>query len=332
MEELLAVFIFPIVIALVDRNGKVTAKSAGTTIVLAITADGSKTATCKVTVTVPVTSVKMNKTSLSLEKGTTSTLTATVSPSNASNKKVTWTSSNTKVATVDKNGKVTAKAAGTATITVKTADGNKTATCKITVKETKPAPTKDPAACKTNGFCRYNGKDYWYENGVRQGTVNDPNGVIGDGTVRGREVFDPATGAWYWLDAAYDGAKAVGKEVWMPYIYQDEKTWKNDTKRMNDTVQAINSYSEAGGPTSDMGEQVRKSIQKGTGKWVRYDENGRMMKGWVRINTPELIALYPGQKGNIYFYDYTTGLMAKGWTTIGGQRFFFDENSGVLKQ
>ena len=116
----------------------------------------------------------------------------------------------------------------------------------------------------------------------------------------------------------------------MPYIYQDEANWKNDEKRMNDTVQAINSYSENGGPTSDMGEQVRTAIQKGTGKWVRYDENGKMMKGWVKIEGEALEKLYPNQKGNVYFYDYMTGLMAKGWTTIGGQRFYFDETSGKL--
>ena len=57
-----------------------------------------------------------------------------------------------------------------------------------------------------------------------------------------------------------------------------------------------------------------------------------MMKGWVTINTRELIALYPEQKGNTYFYDYTTGLMAKGWTTIGGQRYYFHEVTGVLQQ
>ena len=187
-------------------------------------------------------------------------------------------------------------------------------------------------ACKTFGFCSYNGKEYWYEDGVRQGTVDDPKGVIGDGTNRGREIYDGETNAWYWLDSVYDGAKAVGKEVWMPYIYQDEKNWMNDTKRMNDTVQAINSYSEAGGPTSDMGEQVRQMILSGKGKWVRYDENGKMMKGWVTIDTPELIALYPAQKGFTYFYDYMTGLMAKGWTTIGGERHYFDEISGVMKQ
>lgn len=85
--------------------------------------------------TVAVTGVKLNKTSASIginAKNKTTTLTATVSPSNATNKSVTWSSSDTSVATV-KNGVVTAKGIGTATITVKTASGAKTATAKITV-------------------------------------------------------------------------------------------------------------------------------------------------------------------------------------------------------
>ncbi len=82
-----------------------------------------------------VTSISLSKTSLSLAKGKSATLTATVKPTKATKKAVTWTSSNTKVATVDAKGKVTAKAKGTATITCKAADGSgKTATCKITVK------------------------------------------------------------------------------------------------------------------------------------------------------------------------------------------------------
>ncbi|MGN0341631.1 MAG: Ig domain-containing protein [Roseburia sp.] len=60
-------------------------------------------------------------------------LTATVTPDNATNKEVIWTSSNTGVATVDANGKVTAVANGTCTITVTTADGSKTATCTVKV-------------------------------------------------------------------------------------------------------------------------------------------------------------------------------------------------------
>ena len=289
---------------------------------------------------VSVKSVMLNVTGKTVRAGDTFTLTQKLNPSNATIKDVTWKSSNTKVATVDSNGKVTAKAVGSATITVTTKDGGKTATCKVTVKDTAPSPTptlvptKDPAACRTFGFCRYNGKEYWYENGVRQAVPGDPKNLIDEEyhVERGREIFDPATGAWYWLDSVYDGAKAVGKEVWMPYIYQEEKNWINDAEKLNEIVEAVNSYSEAGGPLSDMGEQVRQMILSGKGKWVRYDENGKMMKGWVTIDKPELIALYPAQKGFTYFYDYTTGLMAKGWTTIGGTRYFFDEMTGVLQQ
>ena len=89
----------------------------------------------KPSTTIPVTSVKLNKTSQTIEKGATVSLTATVNPSNATNKNVTWKSSNTKVATVDQNGKVKGTAKGTATITVTTKDGAKTATCKVTVKD-----------------------------------------------------------------------------------------------------------------------------------------------------------------------------------------------------
>ncbi len=123
-------------------NGKVTAKSAGTATITAKTKNGKK-ATCKVTVVINPTGVKLNKTSVSLVKGKNVTLKATVNPSNASNKKVTWTSSNKKVATVS-NGKVTAKNYGTAVITAKTSNGKK-ATCKVTVKNPK---TVNPTSVK----------------------------------------------------------------------------------------------------------------------------------------------------------------------------------------
>ena len=85
--------------------------------------------------TVGVTGVTLNKTTLPLTVGDTETLTATVAPTDASNKAVTWKSSKESVATVDADGKVTAVGAGTATITVTTTDGEKTATCKVTVTE-----------------------------------------------------------------------------------------------------------------------------------------------------------------------------------------------------
>ena len=124
-------------VATVDATGKVTAVSAGTATITVTTVDQSKTATCEVTVTaapVPVSGVSLNKDSTSLTVGDTETLTATVKPEDATNKAVTWTSSNSTVATVDQNGVVTAVAPGTATITVTTQDGNHTDTCTVTVR------------------------------------------------------------------------------------------------------------------------------------------------------------------------------------------------------
>ena len=85
---------------------------------------------------IPVTSITLNQTTASLKKGETLTLTATVAPSDAANKSVTWSSGNTSVATVSTSGVVTAVGEGTAVITVKTADGGKTATCTVTVAHT----------------------------------------------------------------------------------------------------------------------------------------------------------------------------------------------------
>ena len=93
---------------------------------------------------VKVTSVKLSKTKEALIVNKTDTLKTTITPLNATNKAVTWKSSNIKVANVDKLGKVTAVSAGTATITVTTVDGSKRSTCIVTV--TKPATTTKPSS------------------------------------------------------------------------------------------------------------------------------------------------------------------------------------------
>jgi uncharacterized protein YjdB len=114
--------------------GLVTAKSKGTAIITARTGDGGYTATCTVTVSQPVTGISLNQSSISIIKGKTYQLSASIQPSGASNRNVTWSSSNSNIATVSSSGKVSAKAAGTATITVTTKDGSKTAKCTVTVK------------------------------------------------------------------------------------------------------------------------------------------------------------------------------------------------------
>ena len=133
-------------VATVDSNGNVKGLKEGSATITVTTKDGSKTATCKVTVskpvsTIAVTGVSLNKTSLSLTVGESQSLSATVSPSNASDKSVSWKSSNTSVATVDGSGNVKAVKAGTAKVTVTTKDGSKTATCNVTVKSSSVAVT-----------------------------------------------------------------------------------------------------------------------------------------------------------------------------------------------
>ncbi len=123
-----------------------------------------------------------------------------------------------------------------------------------------------------NGWVEADGKPYWYENGVRQGTEG-----------RGKEIYDPDSNAWYWLDAVDDGKKAVSKDV-----YQE---------------------SEAGSWADR---------EDGTGKWVRYDEEGHMIKGW-----------YTDENGT-YYFDRTYGTMAKGTCIIGGMEIRFDEFTGVM--
>ncbi|MFR5880410.1 MAG: Ig-like domain-containing protein [Cloacibacillus evryensis] len=119
-------------VATVDADGMVTAHSGGTTVITARATDGSKIGSNPYSVTViPVESVALNKSALSLAKGASETLTATAKPDNPSGYRVGWRSSDEEIATVDTGGVVTAVAAGTATITAYV--GDKSATCDVTV-------------------------------------------------------------------------------------------------------------------------------------------------------------------------------------------------------
>ena len=131
--------------ASLDTNGKLTV-DGGT-----LTQNGTVTGG----VTYKVTGVSLDKTNLNLNPGKEGTLIATITPDNATNQNVTWESSDTKVVTVD-NGLVTAVAEGTATITVTTEDGNKTATCTVIVTNNGSGPVlppqpSDPAPSQPTG-------------------------------------------------------------------------------------------------------------------------------------------------------------------------------------
>lgn len=138
-------------VATVDQSGLITAKAIGTATITATTTDGTNlSASCTVTVYTSVSSISLNKSDMLLYCGESEKLIATITPSNATNKAVSWSSSNSAVATVDQTGKVTAKSLGTATITASTTDGsNLGATCKV---EVVPILVSSLTLNKTNGL------------------------------------------------------------------------------------------------------------------------------------------------------------------------------------
>ncbi len=133
-----------------------------------------------------------------------------------------------------------------------------------------------------------NGVKYWYENGVRQGVKYNADGSI-DISYRGKEIYDPSSAAWYWLDCVQNGAVAKNKDV-----YQESAA------------------GQWGAGTNENGEKV--------GKWVRYDENGHMVKGWQ--NT----------EAGTYYFDPVYGTMAKGDAVIDGQSYYFNKDTGILER
>jgi|GEM_PF-3144705 len=160
-------------VAEVNSSGLVTARAAGTATITVKTVDGGKTATCTITVQPgPVSGVSLNSNAETLTVGETFQLTPTITPANATNKNVTWTSSDANVAEVNSSGLVTARAAGTATITVTTVDSGKKAMCTFTVVNAGPyidfGNEKSVRITRTNNP----GVDYLYEDGTSRNSVN----------------------------------------------------------------------------------------------------------------------------------------------------------------
>ncbi len=121
-------------IAIVDTDGKVTGKAAGQTVIIAKLASGG-TAYCKVTVTQPASGLILNYSDKTVYVGEKFEMTASVSPSTATQLGVKWESSNTKIATITEKGEVTALAGGVVIITATTLDGGYVANCVLTVRE-----------------------------------------------------------------------------------------------------------------------------------------------------------------------------------------------------
>ena len=132
------------------NDGVVTGIAPGTATITCVTTDGSKkSASCTVVVKQGVTGITLNKTNVTLGVGNSAQLTASVHPSNASNKSVSWSSSNNGVASVDNSGRVTGNGVGTATITCR--NGDITAYCNVTVANVSNGNTYVPSGAHRNG-------------------------------------------------------------------------------------------------------------------------------------------------------------------------------------
>lgn len=121
-------------IASVDSTGKVTARKIGSTIITASTSGYSATAIVNVVDSIPLKGITINKSNITIKEQASETLQINYNPSNATNKKITWKSSNNNIVKVDSNGKITGITAGSATITAISNDGGYVATCKVTVE------------------------------------------------------------------------------------------------------------------------------------------------------------------------------------------------------
>ncbi|GAA6766383.1 hypothetical protein AAFH68_23250 [Flavobacterium sp. CGRL1] len=220
-------------IATVNASGLVTAVAAGTATITVKTVDGNKTATSAITVAaIPVSSAAVSPTSASLYAGNTQQLTVTISPANATNKNVTWSSSNSAAATVNSSGLVTAVSAGTATITATTQDGNKTASAAITVNPNtsftvyfyKPSnwgtgikiyywnalPTGVLANATWPGVNMTDSGNGWYS--YTFSNVNSTNLIFNDGTNQTADLSQNKTG-WYMNNTWYDSNPGTGVAV-----------------------------------------------------------------------------------------------------------------------
>lgn len=144
-------------VATVDENGMITAKNPGKVVIRATSAEEvpkdqkPKTRSCDVTVVQAVESIMLDQTELSIKKGATASLKKTVLPESATNKKVTWESSNKDIATISSEGQITAKACGTCTITCIADDGSGvTAACEVTVYQ--PVTSLKPEKTSMNAY------------------------------------------------------------------------------------------------------------------------------------------------------------------------------------
>ena len=255
---------------------------------------------------VAVTGVNLDKTSASVSINGTVSLNAIVAPSNATNKNVTWSSSNTSVAKVSGSGVVTAVAKGSAVITVKTTDGGYTAACSVTVNE----------EVVTEGW-KHDSKGWWYQNA--------------DGTYP-KNAWKKIDGKWYHFDASGYMQTGWYKEGSTYYYLKSNGVMATDEWVENDKyyVDASGKWIEGKKKVTEGWKQDSKgwwyqnadgtypknAWKKISEKWYHFDANGYMQTGWY-------------QEGSNYYYLKSNGVMATDEWVDGGKYYVNSEGIWV---
>lgn len=276
-------------VAVVDSKGTVTAVGPGSATVSAITEDGGLIANSLITVLNPVKGVSLNKTELKLKQGEQASLTATINPSDASEKTVEWKSSNNSVATVDSYGRILAVGRGTSTIMVTTKDGSYTASCVVSV-------------IGKVGWSYENGSWYYYnaDGAMRVGWLYTSNrwyylnsngkmaiGWVLDGTI------------WYFMDsygAMVTGWQKLGN-VW--YYFKSSGAMATNWLNLGGTWYYLK-------PSGAMATGWLNL----SGTWYYLKDSGAMATGWLTL-------------GSTRYYLNPSGAMATGWVLYGGKWYYF---------
>ena len=346
-------------------NGvEIEAVGAGTA-TITVTTENGKTASCVVTVRVPITGVTLDQTQVDLVKGNNTTLTATINPSDTTDDKIlNWTSSDESVVRIGKetaNGvEIEAVGAGTATITVTTVNG-KTASCVVTVRVPITSVNLDQIQVdlvkgnNTTLTATINPDDTTDDKILNWTSSNESVVRIGKETTNGVEIEAVGAGTATITVTTING-KTASCVIKVAQWVRDGKGWwyqradgtypANCWKEISDVWYYFNAsgymvtgWQSIGGTwyyLSGSGA-MQTGWQLIGGAWYYLDENGAMVTGWQLIDDTWYYlsgsgAMLTGWQalGGTWYYLNGSGAMLTGWQAIGGTWYYFNENGAML--
>ena len=355
-------------VATVDNTGKVTAIANGTAVITVTTEDGKKTATCKVVVdtknrpvNVPVTGVSFDRAEIVLYQiPATEYIKANVTPNNATNKKITWSSSNPAVAVVNSAGEVTSVSNGTAVITATTEDGQKTATCTVKVDNTNP-----PSEIKVTGLVldktevsltrsgaketltatiyptnATNQKVKWHSDKTSIATVN--NGVVtavrtGTATITattedGKFVAScTVTVKIPSSSNSSSGSSGSNRPSNRPSSSDSDKGSSNSGPSSSNNSNSNNIVSSTSKNVWESGTNGRLQYRDASGQYVK-DSWAQINGKWYHFGTDTYMqnGWFLDKDGKWYYLDPTNGEMKSGWQKVNNKWYYLNTQSGHM--